>query len=81
MDVTFLSRAAQLFPARRARNISLAWSQCLKDGIEPCTASRVRQFIMPVTAVDAPYSAAGANVYVVNAFAVDLASRRTSSLK
>src|ERR1022692_1930591 len=55
-----------------ARDIALAWSQRLKNRIEPlhCLVGSANHHA--IAAIEAPYSAAGSDVYVVNAFAFKL---------
>ena len=75
MNVTLLRRAAEFFPARRARNIALARRQSLENRIEPLNRFLGTTNHHAVTALDAPYAAAGPDIHVMNSFAFQLRRR------
>src|SRR5579872_424596 len=72
MNVALLGRAAEFFASRSARNIAHARRQRLENRIEPLNRFLGTTNHHAITALDAPYAAAGPYIDVMHAFALQL---------
>src|SRR3954470_7111781 len=72
MEVAVFGRAAEIFAARRSRDITSSWSQSFEDWIKSLYRFFRATNHHAVAAVDSPNSAAGADVDVMDALALKL---------
>ena len=81
VNVAFFGGAAEFFAAGSARNVAASRRQRFENRIEPLHRFFRAADHHAVAALESPHAAAGADVDVVNAFALEFIARRTSSLK